>query len=163
MSEPLYVLDSTAFYAGIPYQGSGRYYTTYNVLQEIKNQNIGSSIIHSRVLVTEPSKESIERVRSAAVNTGDIMTLSEADISLIALSLDLSKEGNVVLVSDDFAVRNVAEALGIPLSETNVKMGNWRRIRWKVYCKACGKEYSNTKLEECLICGTKLSKKALDD
>ena len=162
MSDPAYVLDSTAFYAGIPYQGSGRYYTTYLVLEEVKHHNVGSSLIHTRVQVTEPSAESVGRVRATASKTGDAGALSETDISLLALALDLKARGNVHLVSDDFAVRNVAEILSVPLSETSLKGGEWKNITWKLFCKGCGKQYSNPKLTECPVCGTKLVRKAID-
>ena len=161
MAEAVYVLDSTAFYAGIPYQGDGRYYTTYLVLEEVKHQSIGSSLLHSRVQVTEPSTESLQQVRSMAAKTGDANALSKTDISLLALALELSKDHNSVrLVSDDFAVRNVAEVLRITPSETNIK-GEWKQITWKMYCKGCGKEYTNPKITTCVVCGTSLSKKAV--
>jgi UPF0271 protein len=161
LSEPAYVLDSTAFYAGIPYQGSGRYYTTYLVLQEVKHHNVGSSLIHTRVQVTEPSPESVDKVRSTAIKTGDIGALSQTDVSLLALGLDLKNgEGGVNLVSDDFAVRNVAEVLGIPLAATAMKGGEWKNITWKIYCRGCGKSYTNPKLTVCPVCGTKLERKA---
>ncbi len=162
MSEPAYVLDSTAFYAGIPYQGSGRYYTTYLVLEEVKHHNVGSSLIHTRVQVTEPSPESVTKVRSTATKTGDIGALSQTDVSLLALGLDLkSGEGGVNLVSDDFAVRNVAEVLAIPLAATTMKGGEWKNITWKIYCRGCGKSYTNPKLTVCPVCGTKLERKAI--
>jgi endoribonuclease Nob1 len=161
LSEPAYVLDSTAFYAGIPYQGSGRYYTTYLVLEEVKHHNVGSSLIHTRVQVTEPSPESLDRVRSTAVKTGDLGALSQTDLSLLALGLDLKNgEGGVNLVSDDFAVRNVAEVLAIPLAATSMKGGEWRNITWKIYCRGCGKTYTNPKLTVCPVCGTQLVRKA---
>jgi UPF0271 protein len=161
LSEPAYVLDSTAFYAGIPYQGSGRYYTTYLVLEEVKHHNVGSSLIHTRVQVTEPSPESVDKVRSTAIKTGDIGALSQTDVSLLALGLDLKNgEGGVNLVSDDFAVRNVAEVLAIPLAPTAMKGGEWKNITWKIYCRGCGKSYTNPKLTVCPVCGTKLERKA---
>jgi len=161
LSEPAYVLDSTAFYAGIPYQGSGRYYTTYLVLEEVKHHNVGSSFLHSRVHVTEPSLDSIIRVKTTAMKTGDIRALSQSDMSLLALALDLSQtEGGVSLVSDDFAVRNVAETLSIPLAQTSIKGGSWKNIAWKIYCRGCGKEYTNPKLTVCPVCGTQLARKA---
>jgi UPF0271 protein len=161
LSEPAYVLDSTAFYAGIPYQGSGRYYTTYLVLEEVKHHNVGSSLIHTRVQVTEPSPESVDKVRSTAIKTGDIGALSQTDVSLLALGLDLKNgEGGVNLVSDDFAIRNVAEVLSIPLAPTAMKGGEWKNITWKIYCRGCGKSYTNPKLTVCPVCGTKLERKA---
>jgi rRNA maturation endonuclease Nob1 len=161
LSEPAYVLDSTAFYAGIPYQGNGRYYTTYLVLQEVKHHNVGSSFLHSRVHVTEPSPASINRVMTTAIKTGDSGALSQTDMSLLALALDLSRiEGGVSLVSDDFAVRNVAKVLSIPLAQTSIKGGEWKSIAWKIYCRGCGKEYTNPKLTVCPVCGTQLARKA---
>jgi len=161
MSEPAYVLDSTAFYAGIPYQGSGRYYTTYLVLEEVKHHNVGSSFIHSRVHVTEPSADSVNKVKMTALKTGDAGALSQTDMSLLALAVDLKQaDGGVSLVSDDFAVRNVAKVLSIPLAETSIKGGAWKNMAWKIYCRGCGKEYTNPKLTECPVCGTRLVRKA---
>jgi endoribonuclease Nob1 len=162
LSEPAYVLDSTAFYAGIPYQGNGRYYTTYLVLEEIKHHSVGSSLIHTRVQVTEPSPESISAVRSTAAKSGDLGALSQTDISLLALTMDLMKKETAVhLVSDDFAVRNVADLLRVPLSETSMKGDEWKTMTWRLQCKGCGKQYTNPKLVECPVCGTKLVRKAV--
>jgi UPF0271 protein len=161
LSEPAFVLDSTAFYAGIPYQGNGKYYTTYMVLEEVKHHNVGSSLIHTRVQVTEPTTDSVARVKSTASKTGDLGALSQTDISLIALALDLQRGGNrASLVTDDFAVRNVAEVLSIPLSQTSLKGGEWRNTTWKIYCKGCGRQYTNPKLARCPVCGTDLVRKA---
>lgn len=161
MSEPAYVLDSTAFYAGIPYQGNGRYYTTYLVLEEVKHHNVGSSFIQSRVMVTEPTLESLNKVKTTAAKTGDIGALSQTDLSLLALGLDLmDSKGGVSLISDDFAVRNVADVLSIPLASTSVKGGEWKNMTWKIYCRGCGKTYTNPKLTVCPVCGTRLVRKA---
>ena len=160
MSEPAYVLDSTAFYAGIPYQGNGRYFTTYLVLEEVRHHSVGSSLIHSRVQVTEPSPESVGKVKTMAAKTGDIGALSQTDMSLLALALDLSQaEGGVSLVSDDFAVRNVAEVLSIPLAQTAMKGGEWKNVAWKIHCRGCGREYTNPKLTVCPVCGTQLTRR----
>lgn len=158
------MLDSTAFYAGIPYQGNGRYYTTYLVLEEVKHHNVGSSLIHTRVQVTEPSVESVNKVKSTASKTGDMGALSQTDISLLALALDLTQvEGGASLVTDDFAVRNVAEILSISLSQTAMKGGEWKNVNWRIYCKGCGKQYTNPRLKCCPICGTELTRRATSD
>jgi len=162
LSDSAYVLDSTAFYAGIPYQGNGKYYTTYLVLEEVKHNSVGSSLIHTRVQVTEPSPEALAQVKATATKTGDVGALSLTDMSLLALALDLSKvEGGVHLVSDDFAVRNVAEVLAIPLSETHMKGGEWKNLTWRLFCSGCGKQYTNPKLVECPVCGTRLVRKSI--
>jgi len=161
LNDKIHVLDSTAFYAGIPFRGEGKYYTTYQVLDEVRNKGVGAQLIHSRVQVTEPSKESVQKVKEASNKTGDLKSLSEADTSILAVTLDLvnSKRGDeVVLVTDDFAVRNVAEVIGISLSETAIR-GEWKKITWVTYCKGCGKEYLDPKRSICEVCGTKLSRK----
>jgi rRNA maturation endonuclease Nob1 len=90
--------------------------------------------------------------------------LSQTDMSLLALALDLSTvDGGVSLVSDDFAVRNVAEVLGIPLAQTSLKGGEWKNITWKLYCRGCGKQYTNPKLTVCPVCGTQLARKAFSN
>ena len=162
LNEKIHVLDSTAFFAGIPFQGEGKYYTTYQVLDEVRGRGIGAQLIHSRVQVTEPSKEAVQKVKEASSRTGDQKSLSEADTSILAVTLDLIKSRlgeQVVLVTDDFAVRNVAEVIGINLSETSLRGGEWKRITWITYCKGCGKEYLDPKRSVCEVCGTKLSRK----
>jgi UPF0271 protein len=162
LSEPAFVLDSTAFYAGIPYQGSGRYFTTYLVLEEVKHHSVGSSLIHSRVQVTEPTPDSLAKVKSTAAKTGDLPALSQTDMSLLALALDLTAaDGGASLVSDDFAVRNVAEVLSIRLAPTALKGGEWKSITWKIFCPGCGKQYTNPKLTVCTVCGTQLTRRAI--
>jgi UPF0271 protein len=122
---------------------------------------VGSSFLHSRVHVTEPSLDSINRVKTTATKTGDLGALSLTDVSLLALALDLLQtEGGVSLVSDDFAVRNVANMLSVPLAQTSIKGGAWKNIAWKIYCRGCGKEYTNPKLTVCPVCGTQLARKA---
>jgi UPF0271 protein len=158
--ESIYILDSTAFYSGFPFKGDGRYYTTYLVLDETKH-HIAAPLIHTRVQVVEPSRESIQRVKIAARRTGDISSLSEADTSILATALDIASSRlneQIILITDDFAVRNVGEALGINLSETSIR-GEWKKITWTTYCKGCGKEFTDSKTAVCDVCGTKLSRK----
>jgi UPF0271 protein len=163
LSGDIYILDSTAFYSGFPFQGDGRYYTTYQVLDEVKHQSVASPLIHTRVQVIEPSKESVQRVKTAAKKTGDASSLSEADSSILGAAMDIASSKlneRVILVTDDFAVRNVAEVLGVNLSETAVR-GKWKRITWMTYCKGCGKEYADSKTTVCNVCGTSLSRKPI--
>ena len=78
-------------------------------------------------------------------------SLSKEDISSISLSLEL----NTKLISDDFAVANVAQQLDIeiiPLMTKGIKTVG----RWIHYCPSCGTSSSK---ETCLNCGNKLRKK----
>ena len=151
------VLDATAFYAGIPFSSQTTHYVTTLVFDEIKhikkNHDALQILIDSnRLLVRQPQADFQKRVEKCAQKTGDIHSLSKQDISCIALSLELNTE----LISDDFAVLNVSNKLGIntiPLMTNGIKVVG----RWIFYCPACKKDFSDEK--NCLLCGNKLKKK----
>mgnify|MGYP003308847575 CR=1 FL=1 len=151
------VLDATAFYAGIPFSSQTTHYVTTLVFDEIKhikkNHDALQILIDSnRLLVRQPQADFQERVEKCAQKTGDIHSLSKQDISCIALSLELNTE----LISDDFAVLNVSNKLGIntiPLMTNGIKVVG----KWIFYCPACKKDFSDEK--NCLLCGNKLKKK----
>ena len=150
-------MDATAFYAGIPFSSQTTHYVTTLVFDEIKhikkNHDALQILIDSnRLLVRQPQVDFQERVEKCAHETGDIHSLSKQDISCIALSLELNTE----LISDDFAVLNVSNKLGIntiPLMTNGIKVVG----KWIFYCPACKKDFSDEK--NCLLCGNKLKKK----
>ena len=86
--------------------------------------------------------------------TGDYNQLSKEDISLIALCLQLNSE----LVTDDFAVSNVAKNLGLTVSPV-MTLGIKDVGNWVYFCPGCHKNFS--KSTECPICGNPLRKKLL--
>ena len=151
------VLDATAFYAGIPFTSQSTHYVTTLVYDEIKHIKKNHDALQvllntNRLVIRQPQTESQQRVEICAKKTGDIHSLSEQDISCIALSLELDAE----LISDDFAVSNVSNELGIntiPLMTNGIKVIG----KWIFYCPACKKDFSNEK--NCLLCGNKLKKK----
>jgi UPF0271 protein len=93
-------------------------------------------------------------VKDVAEKTGDSITISKQDISIIALAL----ENKIGLITDDFAVTNVAKQLKIQTFSV-MTQGIKTIGRWLSYCSMCGKEFSNKK--ECPICGSKLNKKLI--
>ena len=108
------VLDSSAFYAGIPFGSNEPSYTTSLVYDEIKhikkNHDAVDILIETgRLTISNPESEFIEIVRNAANKSGDSYEISVEDISIIALCLKLDAE----LITDDFAVSNVAKNLNI--------------------------------------------------
>ena len=151
------VLDATAFYAGIPFTSDTTHYVTELVFDEIKhikkNHDALQVLINTnRLLVRQQKIEFQEIVKKCAMKTGDINSLSDEDISSIALSLELNAE----LISDDFAVSNVSKELGIiviPLITNGIKVVG----KWIFYCPACKKDFFNKK--NCLLCGNPLKKK----
>ena len=153
------VLDASAFYAGVPFASSSKYYTTSSVFEEIKHikknhDALGVLLETKRLEIKEPQKKFIESVTNTAKKTGDYQQLSKEDLSSLALSLELSGE----LITDDFAVSNVAKNLGllvIPVMTSGIKnVGNW-----VYFCPGCHKNFS--KLTVCPLCGNKLRRTLL--
>jgi len=152
-------LDATAFYAGIPFASNDSFMTTsmvYEEIQHIKTKQGALEMLQqtNRLQIRDPSQENIIIVTDASIKTGDNLTISKQDISIVALAL----ENNIELITDDFAVTNVAKQLKIKTSSLMTK-GISIIGKWISYCSMCGKEFSKQK--ECPICGSKLNRKLI--
>ncbi len=153
------VLYSRAFYAGIPYSSNEPSYITslvYNEIEHIKKDHDAVQILieTKRLMIYDPEYGFIITVHDAAKKSGDFTNLSEQDISIIALSLQLKAE----LVTDDFAISNVAKNLSIKVVPVMTK-GIQNVVIWKYYCPGCKTNFS--KVSECPRCGNKLKRKPL--
>ena len=151
------VLDATAFYAGIPFTSNDSFMTTSAVYQEIQHIKTKQGVLEmlqqtNRLQIRDPNNESIIIVKDTADKTGDSATISEQDISIIALAL----ENKIELITDDFAVTNVARQLKIQ-TYSLMTQGISTVGKWISYCSICGKEFSKEK--DCPICGSKLNRK----
>ena len=154
-----YALDAGAFYTGLIFLSSTyRYYTTQAVFDEVKHikRSHGAieALIESNTLqILNSGRNSIEKVVAVARRTGDYAKLSDADISIIALALQLE----IVLVTNDYAVANVATTLKIPVKSVASK-GITHTRRWIAYCSACGRAFGPN-AKECRLCGNRLRRK----
>jgi len=153
------VLDSSAFYAGIPFSSNEPSYITslvYNEIDHIKKDHDAVQILieTKRLTINEPEEKFVTTSIDAAKKSGDFSNLSDEDISTIALSLQLGAE----LVTDDFTISNVAKNLNIkviPLMTSGIK----NVIIWKYYCPGCKTNFS--KVTECPRCGNRLKRKPM--
>ena len=153
------MLDSSAFYAGIPFSSNEPSYITslvYNEIEHIKKDHDAVQILieTKRLTINEPEDRFVTSTIDAAKKSGDFSNLSDEDISTIALSLQL----NADLVTDDFAVSNVAKSINIkviPVMTNGIK----NVVIWKYYCPGCKTNFS--KITECPRCGNKLKRKAM--
>ncbi|GAB6879817.1 NOB1 family endonuclease [Halorubrum gandharaense] len=107
----------------------------------------------SGMRVHVPQPEVIGRVERAAAGSGDAGELSETDVRLIAAALELG----ATLVTDDYAMQNVAERLDIPV-EAIAQEGITEEREWRFQCAGCGRVFDDDK-ERCPICGSDLSRK----
>ena len=153
-----FVLDASAFYVGIPFQSSNKCITTNAVYEEVKHIRKSYSPIQALIdagnlKIIEPELTSLNKVIACAKKTGDYTKLSQADISIIALALQFGK----TLLSDDFAVGNVATLLKIPV-KTLAFRGISELRAWVYFCKSCRTVY-NSRISVCQICGSRLKRR----
>ncbi|MHC1586354.1 MAG: NOB1 family endonuclease [Candidatus Hecatellaceae archaeon] len=160
----VFILDSSAFIAGLEGKLQGEAYTTPEVVGELKTSSLIKAFETVRdagkLKVLEANRKDFEAVVEAAASTGDLPKLSKADLSLLALAVKLRSGGfKPTLVTGDYSIQNVAEKLGLPYSA--FPGGIKQAIQWVIYCPSCGKTYpSNFKIEVCQVCGEKLKRKA---
>jgi UPF0271 protein len=161
------VLDTSAFVAGFdPFSLSTLQMTVPKVEEEIRRNSMMKmrfemAIESGKLEVKEPKHEALVEAKNSANKVGDTGKLSETDIQLLALLIELSTEGYVPqIVTDDYSIQNVATNLGIQFLSLST-FGIKRLLEWVRYCPACHKEYSsNVKFKECQICGTELKRKS---
>jgi UPF0271 protein len=161
------VLDTSALIAGLLQSGIDlKMYTTPLVIDEARGRGHASFLRkeaqHARDLaVMEATPEVVTSVRNQIRQMGESTKLSETDISVISLALYLKNEGNpdVVIMSDDYSLQNVAAAIGLQTKSSNTQ-GIAKQIEWIYYCPACFREYRRPPKDMlCQVCGTKLKRK----
>ena len=160
------VLDTSAFVAGFdPFSLNGEQVTVPKVEEEIKRNSMikmrfETAIESGKLKVEAPTREFSNAAKTSASKVGDSHKLSETDLQLLALALELKAEGFAPqIVTDDYSIQNVATQMGIGFLAL-ATFGIKRLLEWIRYCPACHREYpNNCKTKECQICGTELKRK----
>lgn len=103
-----------------------------------------------------------QQIHDITQQTGDAGRLSDVDIDLLAIALELHDQGHlVVVVSDDYSIQNVANQLQITYVSLST-FGIRYQFQWVNYCPGCYRKYpANSTLTHCNVCGTGLKKKPL--
>lgn len=153
-SDTKYILDSTAFYAGLA-SLDGTLYTTPNIIGEVRHIKRSYALIDlliemDKLSVVEPDEEYMDKARELSSKSGDMKNLSEADLSIIALALALDGE----VITDDHAIINVLRNAKMKVIGKRIKIGRWIR-----YCKACKVSYADSNI--CHRCGNRLNKRLI--
>jgi len=146
------VLDASVFFSEMPVEEGA--YTTPSVVGELGDLHAKcrfEALAAAGLSVREPREEDLARVEAAAVRTGDAGVLSATDRDILALALELS----AVLVTDDFAVQNVAHRLGV--ETRSIRQRPARAIRWRYRCSGCGRYWREP--GECRVCGAPIKRK----
>lgn len=115
-----------------------------------------------KLKVRLPKKSFIDKVKEAAALVGDVFFLSETDLQVLALALELRTHGySPLIATDDYSIQNVANQIGMEFTSL-ATFGIRFRLQWVRYCPACHKKYpAEYKSKNCEVCGTELRRKSV--
>lgn len=159
------VLDTSAFIMGFNPSQPGENYT----VDAVENELSPGTMVQLRFRVSKekgnltvkvPSPRGRGTVDEASAKTGDKGYVSQADRDVVALAWDLKQSGlDPVIVSDDYAVQNLAEHLGLNYGSL-ANFGIVHKFQWIMHCPACHRRYKGPE-KKCRVCGTELRRKVL--
>jgi UPF0271 protein len=160
------VLDTSAFLVGFdPLSVSQNQVTSPKVRDEIKTNSMilvrfKTAVENGKLKVKAPSEEYLNRVKASAITVGDSFFLSETDMQILALALEIKAAGYIPqIVTDDYSIQNVAAKMGIEFAAL-ATFGIRRLLEWIRYCPACHREYAaDYGAKRCTVCGTELKRK----
>jgi len=154
----IYVIDTSAILSGIPINfNDAEMVTTSCISMELKpggkDYRNFQYLIEKGLSIISPSKKSIEIVISKSNKTGDKDRLSKADIDVLALAVDmkLDDKKNAIILTDDYSIQNVADALDIKI-ENFGQPKITKRFKWGCRCLGCRKKFHEN-IKICPICG----------
>ena len=117
------------------------------------------SIETAEVKWISPSPESVQESAAIARKTGDLDGLSETDLHLLALAIDLRGH----MHTDDYRLQNLCNSIGVRWSPV-VSEGIKEVWNWEIRCSGCGTLVAGAEktrpasegLWACAECGSKL-------
>jgi UPF0271 protein len=162
------VLDTSAFVVGLdPSSISEEQYTVPMVREEIIEGTMPwvrfkTAIGSGKLKVRKPERTFLEKVKATAANAGETL-LSETDLQVLALALQLKMHGySPLIATDDYSIQNVANLMGIEFTSL-ATFGIRFQLKWIRYCPACHRKYpAEYKSKKCKVCGTELKRKPLN-
>jgi UPF0271 protein len=160
------VLDTSAFIGGFdPLTVLEEQYTVLEVKNELVADSMNvvrfkTAVESGKLIIKNPKSVALSEVKETSRKIGDIRYLSEADLQVLALALELKDNGLApLIVTDDYSIQNVANKIGIEFTSL-MTFGIKSRIKWTLYCPGCYRKYpSDYKDETCEVCGTELKRK----
>ncbi|MCK5561560.1 MAG: nucleic acid-binding protein [Thermoplasmata archaeon] len=167
------ILDTSALLSGKDFLVSEEYelYTVPSVEEELRKgpskpelddwtetERKFEFLMEAGLKIVVPPEAAIAKARAAAKQTGDIKRLSNTDIDVIALAVELERTSeDVLILTDDYSIQNLTAELGLkfkPLTEKGIT----EKFRWKYKCTGCGREWEEPE-DICPICGSKVKTK----
>jgi len=162
------ILDTSAFIAGFdPLSVADEVWSVPSVERELASNSLPwtrfkTAIESGKLRVKTPSRTFLERVKESSKTVGDALFLSEVDLQVLALALELEDMRRIpLIVTDDYSIQNVADQVGVEFASL-MTFGIRYRHHWIMYCPACYRKYPpDYRNKTCNVCGTKLKRKPL--
>lgn len=156
---PWYVLDTSLLLGGKEPPRDASWATTPEAAAEIspggKDARRYDGWIAVGLQVRSASSDSRDKVEETALAAGNLGRLSDADLSLLALALELPG----TLVTDDHTMLDVALRLSVPTRTVN-SSGIAGTLDFRPRCTGCGRWFdAMPKREECTVCGSPVKAK----
>lgn len=166
MNNLYYVLDASAFING--FEPKSRYnFTVPEITDEVMDLKskilLNQAIDEGKIIIKEPSPDSVQELNGTISESGDDLRLSDADKKLLALALDLlnDKNANVKVLTDDYSMQNVLKILDIPY-DSIITEGIKGVYNWVKTCEGCKKEFeADYPFDDCEVCGSKVFKRRI--
>jgi UPF0271 protein len=159
----IFIIDTSAILSGKPINiEEGELITTNSIKNEIKpggrDYRVFQFLIQKGLKFFSPTKNAVEHIINISKKTGDYGRLSKVDIEIISLSYDLSQDTSkeIIIISDDYSIQNVANYLKIKIQNFNQEIIT-KRFKWISRCKGCGKKFKEN-INTCPICGSEIKR-----
>lgn len=152
---PIYIADSAVFIMGKPIDAI-RTITVPSVVNELKSSEsrLRFDLAREQGLGVElPSQEALDKVAEVSGFSRDHEELSHTDIEVLAKAYELREKA--VLLTDDYAVQNVASLLNIkvePVVQKKIK----DVLIWQKVCIGCKRKFDSG--DVCPVCGSPMRK-----
>jgi len=166
MKRRVIVLDTSAFIAGFdPLAVPEKQYTVPEVKKELVAGSMpwmrfNAAIENRKLTIRNPKSSVLQEILEASRKVGDMRYLSEADLQVLALALELKGRGlSPLIITDDYSIQNVANKIDVEFTSL-LTFGIKFRFKWILYCPACYRKYPpDYKFNICEVCGTTLKRK----
>ena len=144
----MFILDTCAFLT--QKHPTGEFVTVPGIKSEIVNRQSRQyfeNMLATHLKVMKAQKNSYDVVNKEAKETGDYDVLSKVDMDILALGYECKG----TIITDDFAIQNVALALEVKFLSCSGKVISEKRA-WRYKCTACNHK-EKMKLKNCSVCG----------
>jgi len=168
----VFIIDTSAILSGKPINIIGDMVTSSSVSDEFspggRSYRSFQFLVEKGLKVMFPSSESVNKINRKSVEIGEENRLSKADKDILALALDFLKLNNkeVIILTDDYSIQNIAVVFKIKFESVN-QIGITKKFKWSYRCQGCGKKFKEH-INICPICGAEIktiisNKKTIDN